>query len=101
MNLKVGFLAVAATLQAHPSMVAAMTGPQANKPVTRSTMVSPVLQSMQQPVKDGLQVVNIAAGLSDFGYLLKQDTRYVTCAVQPRQCASGHVPVRIPGDELR
>ena len=89
MNLKVGFLAVAATLQAQPSMAAATIGPQATKPVARSTMFSPVPRSMQQLIEDGFQVVNIAIGLSGFGYLLKQDTRYVTCAVQPDNAHPG------------
>ncbi len=46
-------------------------------------MFKPVPQSMQQLIASGYQVVNIAIGLSGFGYLLKQDTHYVTCAVQP------------------
>ncbi len=83
MRLKVGLLAIAAAAQACPSMAATMTGPQATSPVTRPTMFSPVTQSMQQLIGAGFQVVNIAVGLGSFGYLLKQDTRYVTCAVQP------------------
>ncbi len=83
MNLKVGLLAVAATLRACSSMAVTMIGPQAPSPVTRPTMFSPVPRSMQQLIGAGFQGVNIALGLGSFGYLLKQDTRYVTCAVQP------------------
>lgn len=89
MNLKVGLLAVAATLQACPSMAAAMTDPQATSPVMRPTMLSPVPRSMQQLIGAGFQVVNVAVGLGSFGYLLKQDTRYVTCAVQPDNAHPG------------
>lgn len=89
MNLKVGLFAVAATLQACPSIAATMTGPQAPSLVTRPTMFSPVPRSMQQLIGAGFQVVNIAVGLGSFGYLLKQDTRYVTCAVQPDNAHPG------------
>ena len=89
MNLKAGLLAVAATLQACPSMAAAMTGPQATSPVMHPTMFSPVPRSMQQLIGAGFQVLNIAVGLGSFGYLLKQDTRYVTCAVQPDNAHPG------------
>ena len=46
-------------------------------------MFTPVSRSLQQLIGDGYQVVNIAVGLSGFGYLLKQDSHYITCAVQP------------------
>ena len=46
-------------------------------------MFQPLPRSLQQPITDGYQVVNIAVGLSGFGYLLKRDTHYAICAVQP------------------
>ena len=57
--------------------------PPAGAAVTAPTMFTPVSRSLQQLITDGYQVVNIAVGLSGFGYLLKQDNHYVTCAVQP------------------
>ena len=52
-------------------------------------MFSPIPRSMQQLIDDGYQVVNLAVGLGSFGYLLKQDKRYVTCAVQPDNAHPG------------
>ncbi len=63
--------------------------PSAHNPVTRPTMFSPVPQSLQQLIGAGFQVVNIAVGLRSFGYLLKQDTHYITCAVQPDNAHPG------------
>ena len=65
----------------------AFAAPAANLPsaaaVTAPTMFTPLARSMQQLIGDGYQVINIAVGLSGFGYLLKREDRYVTCAVQP------------------
>ena len=52
-------------------------------------MFKPVPRSMQQLIGDGYQVVNIPIGLSGFGYLLQQGSRYITCAVQPDPAQTG------------
>ena len=59
--------------------------PQTAAPTTVATMFKPLPRSLQQLITDGYQVVNIAIGLSGFGYLLKQDAHYVTCAIQPER----------------
>ncbi len=80
MRLKAASLALLLLIAAAPTFAAPPSG---TAPVTVQTMFKPVPRSMQQLISDGYQIVNIAIGLSGFGYLLKQDTHYITCAVQP------------------
>ncbi len=59
------------------------TTPDSSGILTRPTLFRDLPQSMEQLIGAGYQVVNIGIGLTGFAYLLKQDNKYVTCAVQP------------------
>jgi hypothetical protein len=82
-ELKTIFLALVILLQVRSSFAAGSTTPIPTKPFTPKTMFLPLQKSMQDLIGNGYQVVNVAVGLTSFGYLLKQERRYVTCAVQP------------------
>ncbi len=65
---------------AQPAALAAPA--QSADTVATPTLFSPIARSMQQLIGDGYQVVNIAVGLADFGYLLKRTTNTL-----PVQCS--------------
>ena len=88
-GLGLGLVAALLIMAASAGRAAPAATPPAATPITVPTMFTPIPRSMAQLIGEGYQVVNIAVGLASFGYLLKQDTHYVTCAVQPDPSSPG------------